>query len=143
MASSTIDSAIPRCLRAGVAEHANTPPRIDVLGVGVHAVTLKNSVRMIETALDTGLKGFVCITGVHGVMEAQRDEGFRKILNSSLVTTPDGMPMVWVGRLQGHRAIRRVFGPDLMRVVCSRSVAKGYTHFLYGGGRGVADELRS
>src|SRR5438132_8489725 len=53
------------------------------------------------------------------------------------------MPMVWVGRLQGHREIRRVFGPELMRVVCSGSVARCYTHFLYGGADGVADELRT
>jgi len=143
MASSTVYSVTPHCARAGPVESANTAHRIDVLGVGVHAVTLKKSVRIVESAIDRDVKGFVCITGVHGVMEAQRDEGFRKLLNSSLVTTPDGMPMVWVGRLQGHRGMRRVFGPDLMRVVCSRSVAKGYTHFLYGGSEGVADELRS
>jgi N-acetylglucosaminyldiphosphoundecaprenol N-acetyl-beta-D-mannosaminyltransferase len=137
-----IHSATQWITSAGAAGCAKTPDRIDVLGVGVHAVALKQSVRAIESALDAGLKGFVCITGVHGVMEAQHDERFRGVLNSSLLTTPDGMPMVWVGRLQGHRGMRRVFGPDLMRVVCSRSVGKGYTHFLYGGSEGVADELR-
>jgi len=135
------DSVAQWISRADVAGRVKNADRIDVLGVGVHAVSLKRAVRMIESAIDRDLKGFVCVTGVHGVMEAQGDEKFREVLNSSLLTTPDGMPMVWVGQLQGHREIRRVFGPELMRVVCSRSVAREYTHFLYGGADGVAEEL--
>src|SRR4029077_10100393 len=87
--------------------------------------------------------GYVCVTGVHGVMEAQRDPAFRKILNESLLTTPDGMPTVWVGRAQGLLGMDRVFGPDLMLGVCERSQRKGYTHFLYGGQPGIAEKLRS
>jgi N-acetylglucosaminyldiphosphoundecaprenol N-acetyl-beta-D-mannosaminyltransferase len=131
---SIIDRRLPRSF---------VPPRVDVLGVGVHALTLKRAVRSIEAAFEAEQKGYVCVTGVHGVMEAQRDPHFRRVLNDSLLTTPDGMPTVWVGRLQGRREMSRVFGPDLMRVVCSRSVAKGCTHFLYGGREGVAEELKA
>jgi N-acetylglucosaminyldiphosphoundecaprenol N-acetyl-beta-D-mannosaminyltransferase len=135
-------SATPLSLATETAPRPITPIQIDVLGVGVHAVSLKRSVRMIEAAVRSQSRGFVCVTGVHGVMEAQRDVRFRAILNSSLLTTPDGMPMVWIGRLQGHRRVRRVFGPDLMRLVCSRSVPREITHFLYGGAEGVAEELK-
>ena len=44
----------------------------------------------------------MCVTGVHGVMEAQRDPQFRRILNQALLVTPDGMPTVWIGRMQGY-----------------------------------------
>lgn len=75
-------------------------------------------------------------------MEAQRDSEFRGILDQALLVTPDGMPTVWVGRLQGHSQMRRVFGPDLMLAVCHASVKVGFTHFLYGGKPGIADQLR-
>ena len=116
-------------------------PRVNVLGVGVDAVDMRTAVDRIFDAVATGRRGYVCVTGVHGVMEAQRDQEFRRILNRSLVTTPDGMPTVWMGRLSGFRAMRRVYGPDLMLEVCRRSVATGATHFLYGGNEGVAEEL--
>jgi N-acetylglucosaminyldiphosphoundecaprenol N-acetyl-beta-D-mannosaminyltransferase len=74
-------------------------------------------------------------------MEAQRDPALRQILNSSLVTTPDGMPMVWLGRASGFARMTRVYGPDLMLELCRESVATGATHFLYGGTDGVAEEL--
>jgi N-acetylglucosaminyldiphosphoundecaprenol N-acetyl-beta-D-mannosaminyltransferase len=115
--------------------------RVNVLGVGVDAIDMPTAVRRISAAAAAGRAGYVCVTGVHGVMEAQRDPALRQILNSSLVTTPDGMPMVWLGRASGFRKMTRVYGPDLMLEVCRESVKSGATHFLYGGTDGVAEEL--
>lgn len=115
--------------------------RANVLGVGVHAVDLPRAVEVVESALLEGQRGYVCVTGVHGVMEAQRDSAFREILSEALLVVPDGMPTVWVGRVQGLE-ISRVFGPDLMRELCRSSVGKNFTHFLCGGKPGVAQELQ-
>ncbi len=56
----------------------------------------------------------MCVTGVHGIMEAQSDDRFRDILNRSFLTTPDGMPTVWLGRVHGFKHMNRVYGPDYM-----------------------------
>jgi len=116
--------------------------RANVLGVGVNAIDIGRAADRIDCALASGERGYVCVTGVHGVMEAQNDPEFKTILNHSLLTVPDGMPTVWVGKLQGFRSMKRVFGPDLMAEVCARSVQKSYTHFLYGGAPGVAKQLQ-
>lgn len=123
------------------ARAAPTKNRANVLGVGVHAIDLLSAAGIIESAVDEGRKGYVCTTGVHGVMEAQRDPQFRRILNQALLVTPDGTPTVWIGRIQGHSTMKRVFGPDLMLEVCRRSAGTGIRHFLYGGNPGIADEL--
>jgi len=94
-----------------------------------------------ERLIASGKRGQVCVTGVHGIMEAQSDPHFRFILNSSFLTVPDGTPLVWVGRMQRHRRIGRVYGPDLMIELCRRFVERGYRHFLYGGQEGVAEKL--
>ena len=115
--------------------------RTNVLGVGVHAINMEQAVAAIDQAVRDRRKGYVCVTGVHGVMEAQADSEFKKILNNSLLTTPDGMPTVWVGRLQGFRHMDRVYGPDLMLEVCRLSEERGYTHYFYGGKKGIAEQL--
>jgi N-acetylglucosaminyldiphosphoundecaprenol N-acetyl-beta-D-mannosaminyltransferase len=120
---------------------APTKSRANVLGVGVHAIDLPSAASIIESAVREGTKGYVCVTSVHGVMEAQRDPQFRDILNHALLVTPDGMPTVWVGRMQGNSTMKRVFGPDLMFEVCRRSARTGIRHFLYGGNPGIAGEL--
>jgi N-acetylglucosaminyldiphosphoundecaprenol N-acetyl-beta-D-mannosaminyltransferase len=53
------------------------------------------------------------------------------------------MPMVWMGKLQGFRDMGRVYGPDLMLRVCEWTQERGFSHFLYGGGSGVAEALQS
>jgi N-acetylglucosaminyldiphosphoundecaprenol N-acetyl-beta-D-mannosaminyltransferase len=117
-------------------------PRANILGLGVHAVNLTQAADIIMEAAGNGGRGFVCLSGVHGIMEAHRDPDLRSMVNSALLVAPDGMPTVWLGWLQGLRNMRRVFGPDLMLEVCRRSVAKRYTHFLYGGNPSVAENLK-
>jgi N-acetylglucosaminyldiphosphoundecaprenol N-acetyl-beta-D-mannosaminyltransferase len=118
------------------------PPRANVLGVGISAINMQDALGLSERLLREHGKGYVCVTGVHGVMEAQRDNRLRDILNGSFLCIPDGMPTVWVGRLRGHRRMRRVYGPDYMLAMCKASAKRGYRHFLYGGNTGVADTLK-
>jgi N-acetylglucosaminyldiphosphoundecaprenol N-acetyl-beta-D-mannosaminyltransferase len=115
--------------------------RINVLGVGISVLNLQTALGEIAAAIREKSKGYICVTGVHGVMEAQNDEAFRAILNNAFLCTPDGMPMVWAGKLNGHREMRRVYGPDLMLDVCAWSETSGCRHFFFGGAPGVAELL--
>src|SRR5579872_4787928 len=90
------------------------PPRANVLGVGVSAFNLDGSTESLRNILQGSGHGYVCVTSVHVVMEAQKDPELLRILNSSLLSTPDGMPTVWVGKLQGFSHMRRVRGLELM-----------------------------
>lgn len=117
------------------------PPRVDVLGVGVSCLTLESSVALVARWVGEGEHHYVCVTGVHGVMESQRDEELKRIHNDSGMTTPDGMPMVWCAQLAGQRYVSRVYGPDLMLAVLGRACAEGWRSFFYGGGPGTAEQL--
>jgi N-acetylglucosaminyldiphosphoundecaprenol N-acetyl-beta-D-mannosaminyltransferase len=115
--------------------------KVNVLGVGVSVLNLKDASEIILNAVRTKQKGFVAVTGVHGVSEAQSDPEFRRILNSAFLNTPDGMPMSWLGRLQGFSHMDRVYGPDLMLKICQTTQNGEVRHFLYGGVPGVAEAL--
>ncbi len=115
--------------------------RADVLGVKVSAVDMKRSLDLSDRWIAAGKPGYICVTGVHGVMEAQKDPGLRHILNHAAINLPDGMPMTWLGRLQGFKRMDRVFGPDFMVAMCQVSVGRGYRNFFYGGKPGVAELL--
>lgn len=119
------------------------PSRVNVLGVGISAVNLETTLDAFENALAAGVRGFVTCTGVHGVMESQDSEAIRQIHNRSLMSTPDGMPMVWLLKWAGHSSANRVYGPELMEYVMKASPTRGWTHFLYGGKEGVAEKLKS
>ena len=117
--------------------------RVNILGVCVHDVNMDSAVSYFFDLIEKNRRGYVCVTGVHGVVESQKNESLRNIHNQSLLTVPDGMPTVWVGRWRGHKQMGRVYGPDMMRKVCKQSVKTGATHFLYGGVPGVAEEMKN
>ena len=118
------------------------PERINVLGVGINVLDQKRARELLFAAVRENRRGYVTVTNVHSVSEARKDPAYRRIFNRALLSTPDGVPMVWLGRLHGHRQMRRVYGPDLMLNLCEHSVPAEFTHFLYGGKPGVADDLR-
>ena len=125
-----------------MADYAFPFPCADVLGVRVSALDLNMAVDLSDRWIQSG-DGYryICATGVHGVMEAHADPEMRRILNRALINLPDGMPMTWVGHLQGLHSMDRVFGPDFMMAMCRLSVERGYRNFLYGGKPGVATLL--
>ena len=120
----------------------SSQPRVEVLGVGISALNLESAKQTILERLHRKEKGYICVTGVHGVIEAQDDSRFRRILNDSFLTTPDGMPMVWVSWLKKYHEVDRVYGPDLMLEMAEATLDGKFTHFLYGGRPGIAELLQ-
>lgn len=49
------------------------PPRVNVLGVGISVLNLDTVVPVLDSALRTGQRGYITVTGVHGVIESQDD----------------------------------------------------------------------
>jgi N-acetylglucosaminyldiphosphoundecaprenol N-acetyl-beta-D-mannosaminyltransferase len=114
---------------------------VNLLGVGVSAISMDQAVGTIASWIERREARYVCVTPAHSLMDAYRDEAFRRILNHSGMTTPDGMAVVWLLKLYGQRQVTRVYGPDLLLAVCRRSVESGWRHFFYGGEAGVAERL--
>ncbi|MEO7599797.1 MAG: WecB/TagA/CpsF family glycosyltransferase [Opitutus sp.] len=112
-------------------------PRFNVLGVGVSALAFGQACNLLLSAKGRAKIGYVCVCTVHGVSEARADPAFRKILNDSFLTTPDGMPLVWLG----PPGTERVYGPDLLLSVCDLGRLHGLAHYFYGGAPDVAPRL--
>jgi N-acetylglucosaminyldiphosphoundecaprenol N-acetyl-beta-D-mannosaminyltransferase len=105
-------------------------------------LNIPDAVRRILEAVEQRRRGYICVTGVHGIMESRTDKSLRHILNNAFLCTPDGMPTVWMGKLSGHPEMSRVYGPDLMLAVMEATRDKPVRHFFYGGQEGVADDLK-
>jgi N-acetylglucosaminyldiphosphoundecaprenol N-acetyl-beta-D-mannosaminyltransferase len=117
------------------------PTRFPVLDVGIHALDLPGAVFRLLAAATEGQRRVVCCCDAHSVLHARRDPTHRHILNHAWLATPDGIPLVWLGRRAGHPGIGRVYGPDLLQAVVAASGPTGPRHFFYGGAPGVAAAL--
>ncbi len=123
-------------------QHASPLPSFEVLGVRVHAVQMSAALAQLCSWLDDprAIGRYVAVTGMHGVAESRQNEHFRLVLKTADLVVPDGMPLVWLGRIRGFPLRRRVCGADLMDCFC-RVSGPAYRHFFYGGAPGVAESL--
>jgi N-acetylglucosaminyldiphosphoundecaprenol N-acetyl-beta-D-mannosaminyltransferase len=112
-----------------------------VLGVGVSLINMDIALERINRWIAARERQYVSVCNVHTVMDGRRNERLRQIVNGAGMTTPDGMPLVWLSRLAGHRYVSRVYGPDLLVAAMADSGARGHRHFFFGGREGVADRL--
>jgi N-acetylglucosaminyldiphosphoundecaprenol N-acetyl-beta-D-mannosaminyltransferase len=129
----------------GSAEAKNPKPGIPsfrVLGVRVNAVQIPDIIAVMERWVrERERTNYIAVTGMHGVAESRNDPRFRDVLNAAGLVIPDGMPLVWLGRLQGHSQLkRRTPGSEVMEAVF-RATGSKYSHFFYGGVPGIADLL--
>jgi N-acetylglucosaminyldiphosphoundecaprenol N-acetyl-beta-D-mannosaminyltransferase len=118
-----------------------TPDRINILGVQVSAINLDRALETVGGWIDRRERRYVCVASAHGVLECLADPDLKDVYNRSGMTTPDGMSLVWLLHLRGKRPVGRVYGPDLMIRLCELSVAKGWTHYLYGSTPDVLQAL--
>lgn len=95
----------------------------------------------IEEWVRIGLKGYICIANVRSVTYSNQHEDYRKIMNSSLMTTPDGMPLVWMARLWGIKDVERTIGPDLF-VKMLEDNESGIKHYLLGDTNETLDAIK-
>ena len=116
-------------------------PTEDILGVPVSRIDMPRAVKVVLDAVRDRKAQYVCVRDVHGLMRSIEDPAMMDIQHKAAMVTPDGMPLVIIARLRGHRDISRVSGGDLMDGVCDASQATGARHFFYGGKEGVAEKL--
>jgi N-acetylglucosaminyldiphosphoundecaprenol N-acetyl-beta-D-mannosaminyltransferase len=116
-------------------------PRVDVLGVGVSAISTAGAVETMLGWIERGERHYVCVTGVHGVMESRRDPALRAIHNRSGLTVADGAPLYWMCRLAGCRHATQSRGADLYAAFSAAAAERGLRYFFYGGGPGVAEAM--
>ena len=102
----------------------------NILGVKVSAVNLALACDIIGQWIKERRATYICVAPVSTIVDCQTNVGYRDIVNRAGMVTPDGMPLVWLGRLAGNKIIRRTYGPDLMRALCRR---QGLRHYFWGG----------
>lgn len=113
-----------------------------VLGIPISATTLDSASQAIHDWGADERSRVVFIRDVHGVVQAHDHAELRALHGQADMVTPDGMPLVWLGKLAGKQ-VSRTCGPDLMEKVLLDSARTGLKHYFYGGKPGVAEALRT
>ncbi len=77
-------------------------------------------------------KEYIVVNNVHTVVEAVLNSDYKKILNQSLLSLPDGKPLSLYLRMKGVKNINRIFGPTFMEYAINKGQNDRLKHFFFG-----------
>jgi len=115
-----------------------------IAGVKVHALQPKEARNIVLSWFDEPKKfHYISSTNVNHLVNVFDNHDFLEVVNSAGLSLPDGMPLIWYGRLLGHHLPRRCGIEELMMEIFKLSnEGYGFRHFFYGNAQRVLDLLK-
>lgn len=109
------------------------PPKYDLFGVPVSAVTCDEAAEAVLSAARQGTAAGVGAFSVHALIEAAKPRFVDQASRLAMIT-PDGQPVRWaLNWLHGVGLKSNVRGSELMWHSCRRAAETGMPIYLYGG----------
>jgi N-acetylglucosaminyldiphosphoundecaprenol N-acetyl-beta-D-mannosaminyltransferase len=87
--------------------------------------------------------GYVCFSTVHMVMESYDVPSFGAKVDAADIIVTDGMPIVWMQKIQGKQMASRVRANDLLVSICRQAEKTGLSIGFYGGKETVIDAIKA
>lgn len=113
-----------------------------VVSLDVNLVEMDALVKRLRELREQGEGGYVCFSTVHMVMESHDRPDFGERVNGADIVIPDGMPLVWMQRLQGRKDANRVRANDLMMHLMKYAADNDLKIGFYGGRPEVIDAIK-
>jgi N-acetylglucosaminyldiphosphoundecaprenol N-acetyl-beta-D-mannosaminyltransferase len=113
--------------------------RCELAGVLIDQVDTPAAVARIERFLCSSSAHQIVTVNLDFLSIAQRNRAFRETINGADLAVADGMPLVWMSRLQGEPLAERVTGLALVDESCRLAVEMDEGVFFLGAAPGVAE----
>ncbi|MFN2391352.1 MAG: WecB/TagA/CpsF family glycosyltransferase [Pyrinomonadaceae bacterium] len=116
--------------------------RVNVVGLCANVCNHESAIRQIAEIIKRGNGGYVCFSTVHMVMESYDNPEYGAKVNGADFVIPDGMPIVWMQKLQGAEGAMRVRANDLMMLLCEYAERNNLSVGFYGGKQEVIGAIK-
>jgi len=105
---------------------------VRLLGTDVFPLRLKGLVRIAEQFIARRERLLIGVVNVAKLVNARKDKALRRALEEADVVVADGLPVVWLSRLQGTPLPERVAGIDIMFALLREADCKHYRVYFLG-----------
>lgn len=104
-----------------------------VLGLPFSCRTNEETLDLLDQMIVERKPNNVVTANLDFVVRAMKDPVLKRIMYGAPLVTPDGMPLVWVGRTMKPALTERVAGSDFIPMLLERAAKKGHSVFFLGG----------
>jgi N-acetylglucosaminyldiphosphoundecaprenol N-acetyl-beta-D-mannosaminyltransferase len=117
--------------------------KIDFLGIPVDALTMSETINLIDDAIRENKRISHVVINAGKVVSMQTDKQLFESVVSCDVINADGQSIVWAARFLGKKLPERVAGADLMQYLVHLAYQKGYKCFFLGAREEVVKKVVS
>lgn len=121
--------------------HPAAIANVDLGPVTVKAVEMAGALGLISTFVENRWNCSVAFCEASLLSSTIKDERVRRAVRSADAVFPDGIALMALARLRGVRLPGRITGPGFMLAACEYGLSRGWRHYFYGAGPGIADQL--
>jgi len=122
-------------------EKKSSNSKVRVLSLFPNVTSLDGIIEKVEDIIKSRKGGYICFSTVHMVMEAYDNPEFAEKVNNADYIVTDGMPIVWMQKLQGAKEASRIRANDLMIEICRYAEQKGLSVGFYGSKPSVLESI--
>ncbi len=109
-----------------------------ILNVKIDELNFSEVMREIILFLKTKKLNQITTVNPEFILDAQKDRVFKKIINQSDLSVPDGIGLQFASLLLGQKIGERITGVDLTWELAKLASEKGYNIYLLGAGPDIA-----
>lgn len=115
--------------------------RTQIAGVSVNVSNMEQALAETGRLIEGGGRHYVCFFEGNTLHWARSRSDIRDLLNSASLCYPDGIAVAKLMSWKLGRHVERVSGPTFLLKACEYGISRGWRHYFYGGGEGVAAKL--
>jgi N-acetylglucosaminyldiphosphoundecaprenol N-acetyl-beta-D-mannosaminyltransferase len=108
------------------------------MGLRIHDVNAAEAIEHVMAELAAGRGGWILTPNLHILRKCVREPAYAAMAQSASLRVPDGMPLIWAGRIRGTPLRERVAGSELIWTLTARAANEGRSVFFLGGNPGSA-----
>ena len=113
-----------------------------LLNTYINNLTMSETIDEIEQMIESGKRSYVVAINVDVVMKIENDSYLKKVVDGADMVLVDGMPLVWISKMQGKPLKAKISGSDLVPLLFEEAAKKNYTVFIIGGKDGIAVQAK-
>ena len=113
--------------------------RLSIMGVRINNISMNEVLKIAEQKIEDDEKYIIYTPNTEIIMMCQKDEEFLNLMNKSDINVPDGVGLIYAGKVKRFPLKEKVAGYDLSINLLKKKKKKGLKLYVVGGRPGVAE----
>ena len=113
--------------------------KLSIMGVRIDNLSMNEVLKIAEEKIEKNEQYIIYTPNTEFIMRCQKDEEFLDLMNKSDINIPDGIGLIYAGKIKKHPLKEKVGGYDLSVNLLKMANDKGLKLYVVGGKPGVAE----